>query len=271
MKQMNKLKRYLILSVLIGLVGVVSSCNDVIYTDEYIQQAIESGELTEIVIDSVYFDKIDAGCKYYIEYSQSTDAPCVVAVVETSKLPVLDIRVQDSTLIAKIATCDSLGMDKDAYDSILWNDNGIVPFIIRCNSNNLRSIHTVNNPTIRIASLFKTDKLDVDMEAYGKLKNDATLNIKELNIKTSGEVKLFGNVDSANIAVLAGGRIHSPGLDINDLKLDISTDDNGRDCKVGIINNTLDLLIVGSTVFTYKGEPRIINQYVDKNATVINE
>ena len=71
--------------------------------------------------------------------------------------------------------------------------------------------------------------------------------------------------------MLGGGRIHSPGLDIDDLKLDISTDDNGRDCKVGIINHTLDLLIVGSTVFTYKGEPRIINQYVDKNATVINE
>ncbi|MBR4300524.1 MAG: hypothetical protein IKT84_01225, partial [Bacteroidales bacterium] len=91
---MNKLKRYLILAILTLLVGIVSSCNDVIYTDESIEEGLKSGELTKLVIDSVYFDKIDAAGKFYIEYSQSNDAPCVEAIVKTDVMSALDIRVQ---------------------------------------------------------------------------------------------------------------------------------------------------------------------------------
>ena len=53
--------------------------------------------------------------------------------------------------------------------------------------------------------------------------------------------------------------------------MDISTDDNGKDCKVGTVNKTLNLLIVGTTTFTYKGNPTIINNFVDETSKVINE
>ena len=268
---MNKLNKFLKMAVLLVIIGVTSSCDNISQcTEEYIEEGLKSGELTKLVIDSAYFDKIDAGSKFYIEYSQSNDAPCVEAIVKTDVMSALDIRVQDSTLIAKIADCDSIGMNKKTFDSILWENKNMV-LLIKCNSPNLHSVHTINNPIVKIASLFKTDKLDVDMEIGGKFKNDATLKIKELNIKTSGYVNIFGMVDTANILVLGRGCIDSPGLDIDNLNMDISTDDNGKDCKVGTVNKTLNLLIVGTTTFTYKGNPTIINNFVDETSKVINE
>ena len=151
---MNKLNKFLMTIMLLVIAGMVSSCGNISqYTAEYIEEGLKSGELTKLVIDSAYFDKIDAGSKFYIEYSQSNDAPCVEAIVKTDVMSALDIRVQDSTLIAKIADCDSIGIDKKTFDSILWENKNMV-LHIKCNSPNLRSVHTINNPIVKIASLF---------------------------------------------------------------------------------------------------------------------
>ena len=94
---------------------------------------------------------------------------------------------------------------------------------------------------------------------------------------TNEHVNIVGKIGKANINVVSSesgiigkGTFNSGLLDVDDLKINIASQ-NSRCHTIGQVNNTLDVTLIGAAKLRYYGTPQIINQDIDVTAKLINE
>jgi|GEM_PF-6191103 len=106
------------------------------------------------------------------------------------------------------------------------------------------------------------DQVDIALSGVGHIEVDSDSEYMHVALSGTGDIKLNGSTDYLNMAASGSGTMGGTGLSTKRCKAAIS----GSTVLTAAVSDHLDLIVSGSGVFRYSGNPKINKKGADKSA-----
>ena len=237
MKKRNSIKTGLIILVM-GLLLLCSCYHQ--HEGCHGDGVVGSGRVVEEFRNVSYFDSIEVlgSCKLFFQKGPQS----LRLVGEDNILSIIDTHVEGSTLVI-----DS----ERSYSS----DIGVTAYV---------SMESVRGFAIRGAGKiigeegFTTDELVLEIFGAGRVELSVTVQSISSRIVGTGSISLAGSADLHTVEIGGAGEIDAYDLETGTYDITI----NGAGCCRIFVTRQLDVVIAGSGVVYYKGNPSVIRSNI---------
>lgn len=213
------------------------------------QDITGSGIIKKEIRNTPPFENLEVGRAFHVELTQGNSFSLAVEA-DDNILPYIQTEVKNQTLYIHLPSKQGFNT-KSSINLYIT-----MPALKKLDCNGAASVYS--------ESLWRTDKMDIELTAAAKLTLQIDVNELELDLSGASKTNLSGKVNSLEAEISAAAKLNAENLIVKKADFDMSGASNAE-LKV---TEEIKYELSGASKLTYSGSPRILKSEVSTAASV---